>query len=219
MEKIDYTKAKRGLTVYRQYCSSCHGFRSMDNGAWLVETNAGISNRLGELVSVNEIRTDSERLTFAHADRLPQALHDLFGNLPEGVREGLPGGSPFTVVYDPKAPAQNEIRAATGYLNSPLQAAFLRAPFLHNGSVLTMSELINLDRRRSSFYRGANLYDVSKVGLASPENAEEDCEWKFDTSYRGNSNLGHDYPWPYSDNLSNDRKEQLEDLLEYTKLL
>ena len=219
MEKIDHVKAMRGLTVYHQYCSSCHGFRDMHNGAWLVETNAGISNRLGELVSMAEIRTDPERLTFSHADRLPQALHDLFAKLPEGVREGLPHGSPFALAYDPKAPAHDEIRAARGYLNSPIQAAFLRAPFLHNASVLTMRELINLDRRRSSFYRGANLYDVSKVGLASPENANTDCEWKFDTSYRGNSNLGHDYPWPYSDTLSNDRKEQLEDLLEYTKML
>jgi hypothetical protein len=218
-EKIDRVKAKRGQAIYREHCSSCHGFRNMDTGAWLVETNAGIPNRLGELVSAAEIGTDSERLTFSHADRLPQALHDLFDNLPNGVREGLPNGSPFAMVYDPKEPAHNEIRAAAGYLNSPLQAAFLRAPFLHNASVLTMRELINLDRRRSSFYRGSNLYDISKVGLFSQENADSDCEWRFDTSYRGNSNLGHDYPWPYSDNLSNDQKAQLEDLLEYTKML
>jgi len=218
-DKIDQPKALRGLAVYRQHCSTCHGYRDPASGRWLAETAAGIPNRLGEVVKVTEIMTDPERLTFSHIERLPKAFHDFFGNLPNGLREGLPDGHPFALPYDPANPGASDIRAATGYLNAPLPGAFLRAPYFHNASVMTMQELINLAPRRSSFYRGANYYDIAGVGLASPDSAEPGREWKYDTTLRGNSNGGHDFPWPYSEHFTQEQRGQLEDLLEYTKTL
>jgi hypothetical protein len=216
---IDRAKAARGLAVYREHCSSCHGYRDLENDRWLAEDGPGKSNRLGEIVGPAEVKTDPERLNFAHQADLPQALHDYFGNLPRGLAEGFPQGHPFALAYDNKTPSRSDIRSATGYLNSTLPGAFLRAPFLHNASVMTLRELINLDPRRNRFYRGANYYDFAAVGLASPPAPEPDCQWEYDTSLRGNSNQGHDYPWTYSDHLTADRRQQLESLLEYLKTL
>ena len=55
-----------------------------------------------------------------------------------------------------------------GYYAGPIGGAFLRAPYLHGASVLTLAELIGLEPRRDRFYRGRNAYDLERVGLASP---------------------------------------------------
>lgn len=217
--KVDRAKAQRGLAVYRQHCSSCHGLRSGEGGKWLADAQPGIPSRLGEVMPVTEIRTDAARLTFSHLSQLPQAFHDLFSKLPFGVTEGLPFGHPFALAYDAQHPGDGEIRGATGYVNSPLPGIFLRAPFLHNASVLTLRELINLEPRRASFQRGSNLYDTAKVGLKAPPAEEAGFQWKYDTTLPGNSNLGHDYPWPHAESQTPERQQQLEDLLEHLKTL
>ena len=99
----------------------------------------------------------------------------------------------------------------------PMDSAFARAPYLHNGSVLTMAELINLKPRRDVFYRGDNLYDPIDLGLIAPDQPDVRHYYKMDTSRDGNSRKGHDYPWPYEGPGWD--KAALEDLLEYIKTL
>jgi hypothetical protein len=65
--------------------------------------------------------------------------------------------------------SQVENLAIRGYVNAPMDGMFLRAPYLHNASVLTLAELINLKKRRDVFYRGHNGYDPIDVGYRSPE--------------------------------------------------
>ena len=102
-----------------------------------------------------------------------------------------------------------------GYIAAPIESVFARAPYLHNASVLTLAELINLEPRRDVFYRGRNLYDPVAVGFVSPSAPDALRYFEFDTSRPGNSNAGHDYPWPYD---SPDRDEaQLRDLLEFLR--
>jgi len=214
-QPIDRERARRGQVTYRQQCSACHGYRDMDTRRWAAEADS----RLGEVVGLDEIGTDAERLRFAHQERLPDRFRSFFGDLPRGLLEGFPNGHPFAVAYDPTAPAKNDVRVAAGYLNAPLHGAFLRAPYLHNASVLTLRELINLDRRRDTFYRGANLYDVGAVGLASPTRADSKRPWRFVSSLRGNSNRGHDYPGSFAEGRTPEETARLEDLLEYLKTL
>ena len=102
-----------------------------------------------------------------------------------------------------------------GYIAAPIESVFARAPYLHNASVLTLAELINLEPRRDVFYRGRNLYDPVAVGFVSPSTPDALRYFEFDTSRPGNSNAGHDYPWPYD---SPDRdEEQLRDLLAFLR--
>lgn len=88
-------------------------------------------------------------------------------------------------------------------------------PYLHNGSVMTLAELINLKPRRELTYRGANLYDPVDVGLLGSDQADIRRYFRYDTHAYGNSNRGHEYPW--SSHAAGWDQNQLTDLLEYLK--
>lgn len=81
-----------------------------------------------------------------------------------------------------------------GYQGIPLDGIWMRAPYLHNGSVPNLRELLEpADRRSKVFYRGYDVYDSINVGfVSSGENAQR-AGFKLDVSERGNGNQGHLY--------------------------
>lgn len=87
----------------------------------------------------------------------------------------------------------NAQQATDGYLNSSLEGLWLRAPYLHNGSVPTVADLLEPpERRPSTFRRGGDVVDGERLGLRTGrENA--DGGFLFDTRARGNANSGHRY--------------------------
>ncbi|MEP3890956.1 MAG: hypothetical protein ABJN69_10845 [Hellea sp.] len=189
---------ERGRQLYMTSCNSCHGHRTSDGLGWV---NGA---RHGEIIPLEEIGTDPERVVFRHYERITAKLVELFQE-----------PHPF-----PMAPenlrAPNEVEKR-GYVAAPIETAYLRAPYLHNASVMTLAELINLQPRRTKFYRGRNAYDPENVGFISPAEPNEFVYFEFDTSLRGNSNKGHDYPWSYDDP---DRDPaELKALLAYLKTL
>ena len=208
----DAARASRGKEVYARYCASCHGAPGAGPDEWVS------GPQQGELFTPEVIGTDRERLHYRHQDELAQKVYEM-----------LPAGHPFHFERNdlrpvpPGAPGYPSVR---GYISYPLEAVFSRAPYLHNGSVPTLAELINLQQRRDVFYRGSNLYDADWVGLKVPDKPETRRYFRYDASWRGNSNRGHDYPWPYPAggwNTANpdqrQKVEALKDLLEYLKTL
>ncbi|MEM8740327.1 MAG: hypothetical protein AAGE13_02430, partial [Pseudomonadota bacterium] len=101
----------------------------------------------------------------------------------------------------------------------------LRAPYLHNGSVPTLRQLLNLDDRPTAFCRGANIYDPEALGYDvlitnDPAACPDATPFLFDTSLKGNANTGHDYPWSRADVDADPNKERdLEALLIYLRVL
>jgi RoxA-like, cytochrome c-like len=85
-------------------------------------------------------------------------------------------------------------RKTFGYANSPLDGLWLRAPYLHNGSVPTLRDLLEpSDRRPKSFYRGYDVYDQKKVGFVSDVAREKGRPYfLYKTEVPGNSNKGHE---------------------------
>ncbi len=58
--------------------------------------------------------------------------------------------------------------APGGYVNVPLDGLWLRAPYLHNGSVPYLTEILEpRERRTKMFYRGNDLYDPERMGFVS----------------------------------------------------
>jgi hypothetical protein len=106
----------------------------------------------------------------------------------------------------------SHFRKTGGYANMPLDGLWLRAPYLHNGSVPTLRALLFPDERPAVFYRGYDVYDWSNIGFVSSGAEAEAGGVRFDTSLRGNSNAGH----VYGATLSREDKERL---LEYLKTL
>lgn len=96
------------------------------------------------------------------------------------------------------------------YRARPLNGIWASAPYLHNGSVPTLADmLLPPEQRPTSFQVGSNKFDPIKVGFTQENN---DLHFTFDTSLTGNSNVGH--LWGTS--LSEDQKD---DLIEYLKSL
>lgn len=85
-------------------------------------------------------------------------------------------------------------RQSDGYLNPLLDGVWARAPYLHNGSVRNLRELLEVPENRTKvFYRGYDIYDPDGVGFISLGPEAEAAGSKYDTSLRGNGNGGHIY--------------------------
>ena len=117
-------------------------------------------------------------------------------------------------------PAAN-LAVTKGYVAPPLDGVWATAPYLHNGSVPTLDDLLN-SSQRPKFWRkiidkatGAiNLdsYDYAKVGWQYTSESSKTDKFTYDTTKNGYGNGGH----YFGDGLSNaDRKA----LIEYLKTL
>lgn len=100
-----------------------------------------------------------------------------------------------------------------GYTSPHLDGIWLRGPYLHNGSVPTLWDLLQPAKKRPPvFYRGYDVLDPVKVGFDSLSERAEQGGTRFDTSRPGNGNQGHEF----GASLSDDEKWAL---IEYLKTL
>jgi hypothetical protein len=76
----------------------------------------------------------------------------------------------------------------------PLDGIWLRAPYLHNGSVPTLRALFEPAADRPPvFYRGNDVYDQKNVGFVSEDATRGELKFfRYDVSLPGNSNAGHE---------------------------
>lgn len=96
------------------------------------------------------------------------------------------------------------------YRARPLEGIWATAPYLHNGSVPSLHELLLPPaERRQIFYVGSMEFDPEEVGFKSTRSRKT---FRFDTSLPGNRNSGHTYGTTLND-------EERRDLLEFLKTL
>ena len=95
-----------------------------------------------------------------------------------------------------------------------MSGLWLKGPYLHNGSVPTLRDLLlPAGQRPTAFYRGWDLVDPVNGGfLSTPGGLAERYGWRYDTMLPGNSNAGH----LFGTDLSLAEKESL---LSYLKTL
>jgi mono/diheme cytochrome c family protein len=163
---IDAPLAERGAALYQQTCLACHGDHRFRDGV-----KAG--DRLGQVEAIDRIGTDSYRLD-SYTVAFAANQYQLFPESPNR----------FT-----------RFRKTRGYANHPLDGIWLRGPYLHNGSVPTLRDLLEpAGRRPAVFYRGYDVFDQANVGFVSnvPE-ADGQTFFRYDTSIPGNGNIGHEY--------------------------
>jgi mono/diheme cytochrome c family protein len=86
-------------------------------------------------------------------------------------------------------------RKTAGYANAPLDGIWLRGPYLHNGSVPTLRELLDPpELRRTTFYRGYDVLDPVRVGFISDVPEEKGRKFTlYDTREPTKSNRGHTF--------------------------
>ena len=88
-----------------------------------------------------------------------------------------------------------------GYVAQTLDGLWMRGPYLHNGSVPSVGELMKPPAQRAvTFYRGNNLLNRQDLGFVSDLAQEKGLHFAlFDTRQTGNSNAGHQYGTELSD--------------------
>ena len=143
---------------------------------------------IGQVTDIDEIGTDRERF-----DSFTQELADRLNTVGEG--------QPWQFSH---------FRKTNGYANMPLDGLWLRAPYLHNGSVPTLRDLLNPPEERPKvFYRGYDVYDFDNLGFISNGPEAERLGFKYDITERGNGNQGHEYGTSLSQQEKNDLLEFL----------
>ena len=86
-------------------------------------------------------------------------------------------------------------RKTNGYANMPLDGVWLRAPYLHNGSVPTLRLLLEpQENRPAAFYRGNDVYDPAQVGFVFTvaDYGPSRRFFRYDVALPGNGNGGHE---------------------------
>jgi mono/diheme cytochrome c family protein len=105
----------------------------------------------------------------------------------------------------------SHFRTTEGYVSVPLEGLWLRAPYLHNGSVPTLTDLLEpVERRPARFWRGYDVYDPVRVGFVTSAPGIERSATLHDVARPGNGNAGH----VYGTTLPPDQKRAL---IEYLK--
>jgi hypothetical protein len=99
------------------------------------------------------------------------------------------------------------IRSTQKYWAPSLAGVWARSPYLHDGSVRTMNELLTAPKDRAkTFHRGSHAYNSTEMGYA------DEGGYLFDTAVGGNANAGHNYGTDLSD-------PEKRELIEYLKTL
>jgi hypothetical protein len=127
--------------------------------------------RVGQVTPLAEIGTDPGRVESFTAD-LAQRMNTIGESYPWKF---------------------SHFRKTEGYANMPLDGTWLRAPYLHNGSVPHLRALLTPEERPVTFYRAYDVYDWLNVGFTSTGSGAEREGVLFDTRLPGNGNRGHDY--------------------------
>ena len=98
-----------------------------------------------------------------------------------------------------------------GYVAVHLDGIWLRAPYLHNGSIPTIRALLSpFDQRPEKFFRGYDVYDEVNMGFVSSGEEAQRVGTLLDTTLKGNGNQGHTYGTALPE-------EQKRALMEYLK--
>lgn len=128
--------------------------------------------RTGTVIPLSEIGTDPHRL-----EMWTKEAADSYNEYAEGYE------------YD-----FDNLRKTDGYVAVSLDGLWLRSPYLHNGSIPYLQDLLEKSENRTKvFYRGYDVYNPEKVGFVAEGQEAEKKGFRYDTNVPGNSNQGHIY--------------------------
>jgi mono/diheme cytochrome c family protein len=165
----DAAAAARGKPIYMRTCAACHGYQE-DAGYKFEGAN------LGKVLSNAYLGADPGRLDSYTAAFRQRQIDELFA----GTQHQF-----------------SHFKKTDGYANMPLDGLWLRGPYMHNGSVPTLRDLLSPPNERPAAYvRGIDIVDGKNGGFVAPR-----CDpgkpplqgFCYDTKKPGNGNGGHIY--------------------------
>ena len=107
-----------------------------------------------------------------------------------------------------------KLQAGDGYIAPPLDGVWATAPYLHNGSVPTLEDLLNSSQRPIYWRRSFDDsdYDFEKVGWKYTTESSQTDKFTYDTSLPGYGNSGHTFADGFTD-------QERKAIIEYLKTL
>lgn len=218
--QINRGLAKRGESLYREHCATCHPLTPYP----MVEAKPGGPKFIKMTATpLKEVGTDPLYAQyFVQRTAVPGPLAPLFkGTMFEGQRE-VPAAIQFlatltriteagldkaattpeerAVLLGPKplpglpknaAELDGLVNSLLVYKATPLAGVWSTAPYLHNGSVASLFELLlPAEKRMKSFHLGDREFDPKHVGYRTGPSAGS---FRYDTARPGQSNRGHEY--------------------------
>ncbi len=204
---IDRQKAAKGKALFVSICAGCHNVWPY---TWTEPNKYGKRFVRVGLIPQTDVGTDPGQFE----DLRPYAITgQLSGQLPPPYqgKQILPTGVVYALLQDlilDKALGQLKLTEAEAadlhgfrelplpspplgvYKSAPRDGVWATPPFLHNGSVPNLYEmLLPAKERTKKFYVGRE-FDPIKVGL---DTSGKPGTFLFDTALRGNSNAGHSF--------------------------
>jgi hypothetical protein len=242
---IDKIQAAKGRELFTENCAGCHVPRSVQSDErWtqhlkmlpveFIGTDPGAANNIADhRFDLTALQWDPSELARLDVQLQPTPTEPLDlsklssakglayvtafvgnrafreANIPAAERPDMDGfGLPIGV---------RELRA---YKARPLAGVWATAPFLHNGSVPSIYQLLSpQDERATTFYKGTFEYDPRHLGYRTEAFTNG---FMFDTRITGNHNSGHEFRAGMRGNGVIGRLLQPEErwaLLEYLKVL
>ncbi len=218
---IDQEQAGQGRRLYERYCLSCHqdidrtdpGRKikvrmsslgeigtdpKMAENVLQMRGKTGIFEGKPRFYSVGSVMGPEEPALFVANHLMGGVLTNNPLQSLLAIRDAGKMGHP-DMIHPPKyldgeiLQAGEEVsdRALLAYKARPLNGIWAGAPYLHNGSVPNLYELLLPAADRSgTFYIGSWEYDPVRVGYV---NRPGPGAFLVDTSLPGNSNAGHEY--------------------------
>jgi mono/diheme cytochrome c family protein len=139
------------------------------------ECHASDGKRTLTEIAVAEVGTDINR-----SNMWTEAARDTYNNYREGRDWGF-----------------KSFRKIAGYVAEPLNGMWLNGPYLHNGSIPTLRDLLEPPAQRPvAFVRGLDVLDGRNGGFVAPSCDPREPQpqgFCFDTQLVGNGNGGHVY--------------------------
>jgi mono/diheme cytochrome c family protein len=163
-DAVDSALAASGAPIFAEHCGECHAPDGERTATVLPLDDPIWQDELGDH------RTDPHR-----AEMWTQESADAYNSQSYG--DGL---------------RFEHFRSTGGYASVNLDGLWLRAPYLHNGSVPYLGELLERPEDRTPrFWRGYDVYDPERMGFVSEGAEARRFGTRFDIRERGNSNQGH----------------------------
>ena len=228
---VDRAAADRGKPLYEKLCTNCHDKPFAVSPTGLVTYQLFRLKEIGTspVVATNFDRTvftpKGERpladAAFEAIDAIKQQYYKSKNVSPEMQADWE--GRDMRPLPEWKASFRSTLADADKYADTkggrvypakPLAGIWATAPYLNNGSVANMWDLLTRpEMRPTSFTLGSREYDTKTLGYRStPDAPSAGPLFVFDTTKAGNSNAGH----VYGMQLSDDDKWAL---IEYLKIL
>jgi len=222
LPKINQSKAAKGRVLYEQHCVKCHQLtltreEQMEpyNAVMVLQSEVGTDR--AELVLVEE---SVQKTGILEGSRSGYLFGETFGpttqakNLLNITSLGVMARQPIdTFLQGLRASVGVDATPDSGlykYKARPLTGIWATAPYLHNGSVPSLYQLLLPSVERDTvFYTGNREFDPKHVGQVSDE---RDDLFRFDTRLYGNYNTGHEYGATLNDS-------QRFELIEFMKTL